>query len=74
MGVGRSTIREAMRARESLGVVEIHPGQGTFLGTEEVPRIAVCRKSGRALSGRANRLFTRCRIRRRHRWRSATVS
>ncbi len=35
--VGRSTLREALRLLESLGIVETRPGEGTFLTTDEVP-------------------------------------
>ncbi len=35
--VGRSTVREAIRLLESLGLVETRPGLGTFLTTDEVP-------------------------------------
>ncbi len=35
LGVGRSTMREAIRALESLGLVETRPGQGTFLRTTD---------------------------------------
>jgi len=31
LGVGRSTVREAIRALESLGILEARPGEGTFL-------------------------------------------
>ncbi len=31
LSVGRSTLREAMRALEALGLVHVMPGQGTFL-------------------------------------------
>lgn len=37
LGVGRSTIREAMRALESLHIVETRGGQGTFLVASDVP-------------------------------------
>jgi GntR family transcriptional repressor for pyruvate dehydrogenase complex len=32
LGVGRSTVREAIRSMESLGMVQTRPGEGTFLG------------------------------------------
>ncbi len=35
--VGRSTLREALRLLESLGLVETRPGEGTFVTTDEVP-------------------------------------
>ena len=31
LGVGRSTVREAIRALESLGILQARPGEGTFL-------------------------------------------
>ncbi len=31
LGVGRSTIREAVRILEALGIVEVRPGHGTFV-------------------------------------------
>ena len=31
--VGRSTVREAIRAMESLGILQVRPGEGTFLTT-----------------------------------------
>jgi DNA-binding FadR family transcriptional regulator len=31
LGVGRTTVREALRTMESLGLVEVRPGEGTFL-------------------------------------------
>ncbi len=36
-GVGRSSLREAMRLLESMEVVETRPGQGTFLRTTDRP-------------------------------------
>jgi GntR family transcriptional repressor for pyruvate dehydrogenase complex len=42
-GVGRSTMREAMRALESLGLVEVHPGQGTFLRAVDGPLTIIAR-------------------------------
>ena len=32
LGVGRSTVREATRILSHLGVIEVRPGQGTFVG------------------------------------------
>ncbi len=31
LGVGRSTVREAIRVLEALGIVEVRPGHGTFV-------------------------------------------
>ena len=31
MNVGRSAIREALKVLDVLGMIDIHPGQGTFL-------------------------------------------
>ncbi len=36
-GVGRSSLREAMRLLESMEVVETRPGQGTYLRTADLP-------------------------------------
>jgi len=36
-GVGRSTLREAIRVLESVGLVEVRPGGGTFLTVSEYP-------------------------------------
>ncbi len=41
--VGRSTVREALRLLESLGFVETHPGEGTFLTTDQVPLVILPR-------------------------------
>ena len=38
LGVGRSTVREAIRALESLGVLETRAGEGTFLRTGPNPK------------------------------------
>lgn len=43
LGVGRSTLREAMRALESLGFVETRPGQGTFLRVADLPLTIIAR-------------------------------
>jgi GntR family transcriptional repressor for pyruvate dehydrogenase complex len=43
LGVGRSTMREAMRALESLGLIETRPGQGTFLRATDTPLTIVAR-------------------------------
>jgi len=43
LGVGRSTLREAMRALESLEIVETRPGQGTFLRVAEIPLTILAR-------------------------------
>lgn len=39
LGVGRSSVREAVRVLEQLGVLEVRPGKGTFL-REDAPSIA----------------------------------
>ncbi len=43
LGVGRSTVREAIRSMESLGMVDTRPGEGTFLadGTGSHPNGAI---------------------------------
>ncbi len=38
MGVGRGTIREAMRILQAKGIVEIRPGRGAFLANAEEPK------------------------------------
>lgn len=37
LDVGRSTVRESIRVLESLGLVEVRPGGGTFLTTSDHP-------------------------------------
>jgi GntR family transcriptional repressor for pyruvate dehydrogenase complex len=36
--VGRSTVREAIRSMESLGLIEVRPGEGTFLAGPSMER------------------------------------
>jgi GntR family transcriptional repressor for pyruvate dehydrogenase complex len=38
LGVGRSTIREGLRIMESLGMIAVRPGDGTYLTDPAVPR------------------------------------
>lgn len=40
LGVGRGTIREAMRILQAKGIVEIKPGRGAFLASAEEPNRA----------------------------------
>ena len=35
MDVGRSAIREALKVLDVMGMIEIHPGQGTYISTRE---------------------------------------
>ena len=35
MGVGRSAIREALKVLDVMGMIEIHPGQGTYISSRE---------------------------------------
>lgn len=35
MNVGRSAIREALKVLDVLGMIDIHPGQGTFISNDE---------------------------------------
>ncbi len=44
--VGRSTLREAIRHLESLGVVETRRGAGTFMSADELPLVILPRGSG----------------------------
>src|SRR5512133_1416049 len=39
-GVGRSTVREAMKALALMGVIDISPGRGTFLREQIQPLLA----------------------------------
>ena len=43
LGVGRSTLREAMRALESMEIVETRAGQGTFLRVADIPLTIIAR-------------------------------
>jgi len=43
LGVGRSSLREAMRVLESMQIVETRPGQGTFLRTADLPLTVIAR-------------------------------
>lgn len=43
LGVGRSTMREAMRVLESMGLIETRPGQGTFLRAPSTPLTIIAR-------------------------------
>jgi GntR family transcriptional regulator, transcriptional repressor for pyruvate dehydrogenase complex len=43
LGVGRSTLREAMRALESMEIVETRAGQGTFLRVADLPLTIIAR-------------------------------
>jgi GntR family transcriptional repressor for pyruvate dehydrogenase complex len=42
-GVGRSSLREAMRILEAMAIVETRPGQGTFLRTAGLPLTIIAR-------------------------------
>ena len=48
LGVGRSTIREAIRALASTGMVESRQGAGTFVRAAAAPEVGLETQIGRA--------------------------
>ena len=38
LGVGRSTLREALRILAVVGLLDVRPGEGTFVAAPAVPR------------------------------------
>src|SRR5438874_2656896 len=49
LGVGRSTLREAISALELLGIIEIRPGSGSYLKADSSQLLSQALKWGLAL-------------------------